>query len=86
MENFFWTTGKIFLPQFGYCRRILTKVNSLITTIDDVYDAYGTLDEFELFTDAVERFVIMKKTSHASDIYIIFFIICGYHNYEFYML
>ncbi|KAK4572334.1 hypothetical protein RGQ29_030677 [Quercus rubra] len=52
MENFFWTTGKIFLPQFGYCRRILTKVNSLITTIDDT-------------------FVIMKKTTHASDIYII---------------
>ncbi|KAI9376904.1 hypothetical protein POPTR_019G023006v4 [Populus trichocarpa] len=55
VENFLWTVGVIFEPQFGNCRRMLTKVNSLITTIDDVYDVYGTLDELELFTDAVVR-------------------------------
>ncbi|GAY68626.1 hypothetical protein CUMW_265570 [Citrus unshiu] len=55
MENFFWTVGVIFEPNFGYCRRMSTMVNALITTIDDVYDVYGTLDELELFTDAVER-------------------------------
>ncbi|KAJ4703836.1 +limonene synthase [Melia azedarach] len=55
MENFFWTVGVIFEPQFGYCRRMSTKVNALITTIDDVYDVYGTLDELEKFTDAVDR-------------------------------
>jgi len=59
MENFYWTVGFIFQTQFGYCRRMLTKINVLITTIDDVYDVYGTLDELELFTDAVERFVLM---------------------------
>ncbi|KAL4595817.1 hypothetical protein ACB092_12G119100 [Castanea dentata] len=58
MENFLWTVGVIFQPQFGYCRRMSTKVNALITTIDDVYDVYGTLDELELFTDAVERWDI----------------------------
>ncbi|KAK1562275.1 hypothetical protein Q3G72_009248 [Acer saccharum] len=55
MESFFWTVGMTFEPQFGYCRRESTKVNALITTIDDVYDVYGTLGELELFTDAVER-------------------------------
>ena len=50
--------GFIFEPQFGYCRRMLTKLISLITTIDDVYDVYGTLDELELFTDAVDRLVV----------------------------
>ncbi|KAG7981065.1 hypothetical protein I3843_05G213200 [Carya illinoinensis] len=55
MENFLWTVGVSFQPEFGYNRRMLTKVNSLITTIDDVYDVYGTLEELELFTDAVER-------------------------------
>ncbi|KAK9211500.1 hypothetical protein WN943_000877 [Citrus x changshan-huyou] len=55
MENFFCTVGVIFEPDFGYSRRMSTMVNALITTIDDVYDVFGTLDEFELFTDAVER-------------------------------
>ncbi|XP_065876699.1 terpene synthase 10-like [Euphorbia lathyris] len=55
MENFFWTIGVIYEPQFGYCRRMLTKVNALITTIDDVYDVYGTLEELQLFTQAVQR-------------------------------
>ncbi|TXG67807.1 hypothetical protein EZV62_009082 [Acer yangbiense] len=58
MESFFWTVGMTFEPQFGYCRRESTKVNALITTIDDVYDVYGTLGELELFTDAVERWDI----------------------------
>ncbi|GKU94222.1 hypothetical protein SLEP1_g7748 [Rubroshorea leprosula] len=56
MENFLWTTGVFFQPQYGYFRRMTTQVGSLITTIDDVYDVYGTLDELELFTDAIERF------------------------------
>ncbi|CDP15198.1 unnamed protein product [Coffea canephora] len=55
VENFFWTVGVIFDPQQGYCRRMSTRVNALVTTIDDVYDVYGTLDELELFTAAVER-------------------------------
>ncbi|XP_024046987.1 gamma-terpinene synthase, chloroplastic-like [Citrus clementina] len=55
MENFFWALGEVWEPQFEYCRRMSTKVNALITTIDDVYDVYGTLDELELFTNAVER-------------------------------
>ncbi|XP_022971751.1 terpene synthase 10-like [Cucurbita maxima] len=55
MECFFWTVGFGFEPQLSYFRRMVTKVNALITTIDDVYDVYGTLDELELFTDAIER-------------------------------
>lgn len=56
MENFFWTVGVGFEPEFGYFRRMITKINALITTIDDVYDVYGTLDELQLFTNAVERY------------------------------
>ncbi|KAL5568212.1 hypothetical protein UlMin_024787 [Ulmus minor] len=58
MENFLWTVGVGFEPQFGYCRRMSTQVNALITVIDDIYDVYGTLEELELFTDAVERWDI----------------------------
>lgn len=55
VENFLWTIGFNYLPQFSHGRRTLTKVNALITTIDDVYDVFGTLDEIEQFTDATNR-------------------------------
>lgn len=58
MENFIWSLGMIIRPESGKGRRDQTKVNALITIIDDVYDVYGTLDELELFTDAVERWDI----------------------------
>ncbi|KAF5952753.1 hypothetical protein HYC85_010697 [Camellia sinensis] len=59
MENFLWTVGVDFKPQFGHRRRMATIVNALITTIDDVYDVYGTADELELYTNVVERLVVM---------------------------
>ncbi|CAI9770284.1 unnamed protein product [Fraxinus pennsylvanica] len=55
VECFFWTTGMIFEPQYEFCRKILTKVIVLATTIDDIYDVYGTLEELEDFTRIIER-------------------------------
>nr|WBW04293.1 terpene synthase [Ficus erecta] len=53
-ECFFWGVGMTSEPNFEYSRRVSTKVLSLVTTIDDVYDVFGTLDELELFTNVVE--------------------------------
>ncbi|MFS7971624.1 putative R-linalool synthase [Helianthus anomalus] len=55
VEHFMWSLGFSYQPQSSLERRILTMVNSLITTIDDVYDVYGTLDELERFTDIIDR-------------------------------
>jgi (-)-alpha-terpineol synthase len=55
VENFVWTVGTNFKPDLQYFRKMITKVNSLITIIDDVYDVYGTLEELELFTKAIDR-------------------------------
>ncbi|THU59403.1 hypothetical protein C4D60_Mb07t01800 [Musa balbisiana] len=55
MENYFWTVGWAFEPQFWSFREMQTKLVSLITVIDDVYDVFGTLDELELFTNVVDR-------------------------------
>ncbi|XP_061354026.1 terpene synthase 10-like [Gastrolobium bilobum] len=55
VENFIWTVGSNFKPDFGYSRKVIAKGNALVTTIDDVYDVYGTLEELELFTEAIDR-------------------------------
>ncbi|KAL5839731.1 hypothetical protein ACOSQ4_012339 [Xanthoceras sorbifolium] len=53
--TFLWTMGTAFEPRYGSWRIRNTKINSLITVIDDIYDVYGTLEELELFTDVVDR-------------------------------
>ncbi|KAL7589822.1 hypothetical protein Lser_V15G40792 [Lactuca serriola] len=58
VENFLWTVGVNYLPRFSTERKILLKVNAIITTIDDIYDVYGSLDELEQFTYVVERWDI----------------------------
>nr|QBK56507.1 d-limonene synthase [Citrus japonica] len=64
VASFLWSMGIAFEPQFAYCRRVLTISIALITVIDDIYDVYGTLDELELFTDAVERWDINFALKH----------------------
>ncbi|KAJ0480803.1 putative R-linalool synthase [Helianthus annuus] len=58
VECFLWTVGYSYVPWFSTGRREITKVNAMITTIDDVYDVYGTLGELELFTDVIIRWDI----------------------------
>ncbi|KAH7525553.1 hypothetical protein JRO89_XSUnG0072200 [Xanthoceras sorbifolium] len=56
--TFLWTVGTAFEPRYGSWRIRNTKVHSLITVIDDIYDVYGTLEELELFTNVVDRWDI----------------------------
>ncbi|ERN14976.1 hypothetical protein AMTR_s00032p00219920 [Amborella trichopoda] len=54
VETLWCTIGLIFEPEFSMTREALTKINCLIASIDDVYDIYGSQDELELFTTAVQ--------------------------------
>lgn len=56
MENFLWAMGIVSEPQFSKCRIGLTKFVCILTAIDDMYDVYGSLDELECFTDAVNGY------------------------------
>ncbi|KAJ8765354.1 hypothetical protein K2173_012051 [Erythroxylum novogranatense] len=60
VQSFLLAMGVTFEPQFAYCRRVCTKVNQLVTTIDDIYDVHGTLEELEVFTQVVERWDVKE--------------------------
>ncbi|KAF8026087.1 hypothetical protein BT93_F2792 [Corymbia citriodora subsp. variegata] len=55
VECYFWIIGVYFEPEFVLGRRLMTKVIAMTSIIDDIYDVYGTLEELELFTEAIER-------------------------------
>ncbi|KAL5736128.1 hypothetical protein ACOSQ2_030916 [Xanthoceras sorbifolium] len=58
VECYFWIMGVYFEPQYSFARRILTKVTAMASILDDTYDSYGTYEELELFTDAIQRWDI----------------------------
>ncbi|KAF5450587.1 hypothetical protein F2P56_030922 [Juglans regia] len=55
---FIWILGQYFEPQYSHGRMMLGKVTCLLSIMDDTYDAYGTFEELQLFTDAVIRWDI----------------------------
>ncbi|XP_010557839.1 PREDICTED: alpha-humulene/(-)-(E)-beta-caryophyllene synthase-like [Tarenaya hassleriana] len=57
VEAFLWALGTYFEPKYSRARVTLAIVILIITLIDDTYDAYGTLEELELFTDALDTWL-----------------------------
>lgn len=55
VEGFFWIVGVYFEPQYALARKIMSKVIAITSIIDDIYDAYGTYEEIQIFTEAIER-------------------------------
>ncbi|XP_073313339.1 (-)-alpha-terpineol synthase-like [Primulina huaijiensis] len=84
VESFIWSIGITFEPLFGYCRKMIAKLLVLGTMIDDIYDVYGTLDELELFTLAVDRWDI-NALDHLPDyMKICFFALFNFVNQHSY--
>ncbi|KAL0921624.1 hypothetical protein M5K25_008715 [Dendrobium thyrsiflorum] len=55
--------AKLDFNMFWRCRKEITKLASLITTIDDIYDIYGSVEELVLFTNAVVEWKITEIQS-----------------------
>ncbi|XP_010528838.1 PREDICTED: tricyclene synthase, chloroplastic-like [Tarenaya hassleriana] len=55
LENYFWNVELFHEPEFAYHRVKQTMVYALITTIDDIYDVYGTIEELHLFTEVIQK-------------------------------
>ncbi|KAI3870355.1 hypothetical protein MKW92_000989 [Papaver armeniacum] len=60
VEMFVWTIWCHFEPEFDISREEITKWGALATLVDDAYDVYGTLEELNMFTDAVEKWDVNK--------------------------
>lgn len=57
VESYMCAVGLAYEPKHSCFRKWLTKVVIFILVIDDIYDIYGSLEELQQFTNAVERFV-----------------------------
>ena len=55
-EAYFWALAVYFEPEHALARMITCKFVPIVTVVDDIYDVYGTYEELELFTEAIERF------------------------------
>ncbi|XP_050209226.1 probable terpene synthase 6 [Mercurialis annua] len=55
VELYFWMIGVSAEPQYGDSRILVTQLLMLLSVVDDIYEAYGTLDELQRFTEAMER-------------------------------
>ncbi|KAL8158696.1 hypothetical protein V2J09_000233 [Rumex salicifolius] len=55
VEGHTWSIAGYFEPHYSLGRKITCIGGHVVASIDDIYDAYTTLEEAEIFTEAVER-------------------------------
>ncbi|XP_057772335.1 (-)-5-epieremophilene synthase STPS3-like [Salvia miltiorrhiza] len=53
VECFFWAVGVYHEPQYSLARIMLTKTIAMTSVIDDTYDAHATIEELDVFTEAI---------------------------------
>ncbi|KAK3034686.1 hypothetical protein RJ639_032447, partial [Escallonia herrerae] len=58
VECYFWALGVYFEPRYSLARIMLAKTITMVSVLDDTYDAYRTVEELQKFTDLVERWDI----------------------------
>lgn len=56
VEAYFWAVAISFEPCYSLVRIMYAKMICAITVADDLYDAYGTADELDLYTKAITRY------------------------------
>ncbi|CAN0890283.1 (-)-germacrene D synthase [Linum grandiflorum] len=61
IEIYFWAVGAMWEPKFSLSRYYVTKIMTLASVTDDIYDVYGTINELEMFTAAALRWDTSMK-------------------------
>lgn len=55
-EIYLWILGLYFEPRYSLARIIATKITLFLVVLDDTYDAYATIEEIRLLTDAINKY------------------------------
>ncbi|KAJ9560819.1 hypothetical protein OSB04_005979 [Centaurea solstitialis] len=58
VELYFWAQGVYYEHKYYRSRIFLTKILAAATILDDTYDNYGTYEELEILTEAIQRWSI----------------------------
>ncbi|KAK9048284.1 hypothetical protein SSX86_032753 [Deinandra increscens subsp. villosa] len=58
VEGYFWILGMYFEPEHSRTRVFLMKTCMWLVVLDDTFDNYGTYEELEIFTKAIQRWSI----------------------------
>ena len=62
VEGYSWILGVYFESHYSIARTFMTKLFAMTSMLDDIYDAYGTHEELEIFTKAIHRLIIQTST------------------------
>ncbi|RDX82063.1 (-)-germacrene D synthase, partial [Mucuna pruriens] len=58
VEAYLWSLAMYYKPKYNNERIFMGKLISVVCLLDDIYDVYGTVQELELFTEAIQRWNI----------------------------
>jgi hypothetical protein len=65
VEVYFWLVSISYEPRNSTARKLATKLGGCISLLDDTYDNFATVEELEIFTQAIKRLIsIQKEYSH----------------------
>ncbi|XP_011080335.1 gamma-cadinene synthase [Sesamum indicum] len=83
VEAYFWGIALHFKPQDSYARVAIAKSTQMITTANDTYDSYATLENAHLFTEILERWDVNEIYQLPDYMKIVYkFILSIYEDYE----
>ncbi|CAN0926008.1 Alpha-copaene synthase [Linum grandiflorum] len=63
VECYYWMYAIYFEPKYRLARMLVTKMISTLSLLDDTFDSFGTLEEVDILTQAIQRF---DMSSHES--------------------
>lgn len=72
VECYYWALGIFYEPQYAKARIVLTKMLTLLTMFDDIFDSYGTMEEVHLFNQAVQRCVLGTSSPYVMTTQIVY--------------